>query len=667
MGWNDAEHVFRIEHQVTDCVTSISDLYFAPNHTLVYSVSNRTRSLSASVQNISTGKDITGRWMEVLLERLHRLGRWPVLVSGPATEVLKHDNTDYRDTANDDKHGSYILTTEYFSSDKNEVLHDITENIQRLESYSAWNPRSRFVVVVVALGEVCDIEIMVQELLKALWKWKIIDIVILTAMISDKNNDLNIYSWFPYHPPSGICGQMMETVLLDTWVSNGTSGFLRRNTHLFQEKIPNKMSGCPLRVEVAHFPPYIIFHKSNSVFENVPTFIGLDINMVRTISEVMDMSLELSPMYDKYPWGRYVNGTWFGLRGGLAYDRTDIALDAWSINLEDYSLFQGTERYFTDQVTWYVPSARIRPRWMSIARVFARNTWIVFFFSIFVSSAVFWGLALTRSKFKSSHRYRNIFNCFFDSWAVVLGVSTSEIVYFPSLRFFFISWVIYSLSVSNVFQTFFISYLVDPGLEHGINNIEELVDSELDVVLSVYLASFFDEKLLKDRNRRTVVDTPFECLQKVTDEGSFATMLSRVYFMSAGSEFIDRGQKLNLSPFKEDVYSNHIFMLLKKGSCLLDRINDVIFRVVEAGLPDKFLKEILDTDRHNSNPRSLKDVSEDYVSMSVSHLQSAFFLLCLGTVLSIITFIIEISYSNCGQRRELGANNMEHKATQESK
>jgi hypothetical protein len=593
---------------------------------------------------------------------MHGMGRWPILVSCPTAQGMKHG-----DTANNDKHGSYVLTTEYLCRGSNEMLLDIRGQIQQLQSYSAWNPRGRFVVVLVGQENDCDIEVTVEEILTELWKWKIINILVLVKTNSDNNYNLNIYSWFPYQPPSGICGEMVEIVLLDTWVSNDSSGFLKRNTPLFQEKIPNKISGCPLRVQVAHFPPYVIFQKNYSLLENVNSIIGLDVNMARTIAETMNMSLELSPLYDTYPWGKYINGTWFGLRGGLAYDKADIALDAWSINLEDYLQFQGTERYFTDHVTWYAPSAQLKPRWMSIARVFATNTWLVFSFSIFVSSAVLWGLAVTRSKFKESQRYTNIFDCFFDSWAVLLGISLSEIPHISSMRLFFISWVIYCLSVSNVFQTFFVSFLVDPGLEHGINNIEELVDSKLDIVLSVYLALFFDEKLLKDQSRRTVVDTPYDCLQNVADKGNFATMLSRVYFKSAANEFLERDKQLRLSPFNEDVHGNHIFMLLKKGSCLLDRINDIIFRLVEGGLPDKFLNDVLDTNPQISFSRSLGDMNEDYVSMTVSHLQSAFVLLCLGTALSIVTFIIEILLSYWEQRREHAALSNKHEATENSK
>lgn len=95
-----------------------------------------------------------------------------------------------------------------------------------------------------------------------------------------------------------------KTVLLDTWVSKGGLGFLQKNRTLLIEKIPKKMNGCPLRVQVAHFPLYVVFQKKDKLLEDVPSFTGLDIDMIHTAAEIMNMTLKLVPLYDIYSWGR---------------------------------------------------------------------------------------------------------------------------------------------------------------------------------------------------------------------------------------------------------------------------------------------------------------------------------------------------------------------------
>ena len=526
-------------------------------------------------------------------------------------------------------------------TDKNSVISDMREQIEGLRSYSAWNSRGRFIVIMVQRQD-CRTEVTVEALFTELSKWKIINALVLLHHNNNVTDNLKIYSWFPYQPNSGVCGQIKKVVLLDTWVSKRGLGFLQKNTTLFHEKIPKKMDGCPLRVQVAHFPPYVVFHKNDKLLEDVPSVTGLDIDMIRTVAEIMNMTLKLVPLYDIYSWGRLTNGSWTGLRGGLANDLADIALDAWSNNLEDHLLFQDTERYFTDRVTWYVPRAMLRSRYMSISRVFATNTWIMLFFSIFGSAVVFWCLGTTQSHLLDAQKYRNIIKCFSDSWAIFLGIPVPQVPYITSLRVFFMACVTCSLLLNNIFQTSFTGYLIDPGLEHTVSSVGELVDSELDIILSVFLALFFDEKLLRNQNRRRVVDTPHECLQNVASTSNAATMLSRNYVMSVGKEFLDQHSQFPLSPFKEDVLNNHIVMLLQKGSYFLDVINKIIFRLVEAGLPDKFLNDLLRTEQYHFDSRAVE-------YLTLSNLESAFVLLFLGICLSLFTLVIEILHSRRGR------------------
>jgi len=128
-------------------------------------------------------------------------------------------------------------------------------------------------------------------------------------------------------------------------------------------------------------------------------------------------------------------------------------------------MFQDTERYFTDRVTWYVPRAKPRSRHMSIGRVFAMNTWIMLFFSIFGSGIVFWCLGTTQPHLMEAQKYRNIIKCFSDSWAILLGIPVPQVPYITSMHVFFMACVICPLLLNNIFQTSFTGYLTDPGLE----------------------------------------------------------------------------------------------------------------------------------------------------------------------------------------------------------
>ena len=90
-------------------------------------------------------------------------------------------------------------------------------------------------------------------------------------------------------------------------------------------------------------------------------------------------------------------------------------------------------------------------------------------------------------------------------------------------------------------------------------------------------------------------------------------------------------------------------LLLQKGSYFLDVINNIIIRLVEAGLPDKFLNDFLHTEQHHFASKAVEYLDSGYITMTLSHLQSAFILLFLGICLSLFTFVIEILHSRRGR------------------
>jgi hypothetical protein len=84
-----------------------------------------------------------------------------------------------------------------------------------------------------------------------------------------------------------------------------------------------------------------------------------------------------------------------------------------------------------------------------------------------------------------------------------------------------------------------------------------------------------------------------------------------------------------------------IVMVLPKDSVLLDRINDIILHVVEAGV---FGEWVAMTDHMQMvKERSFfpGGLFDEYYKLSLEHLQSAFYLLLFGYCLSFVIFVTE--------------------------
>ncbi|KAJ4448849.1 hypothetical protein ANN_00240 [Periplaneta americana] len=94
--------------------------------------------------------------------------------------------------------------------------------------------------------------------------------------------------------------------------------------------------------------------------------------------------------------------------------------------------------------------------------------------------------------------YRSFVHCCLNLWSAILGMGVDSSPLNTSLRIFFSSWFVFSLSVNTVFQTFFTSYLVDPGHQYQINSISELINLNYTFAFDsrkTFFALTYDNKL----------------------------------------------------------------------------------------------------------------------------------------------------------------------------
>lgn len=90
-----------------------------------------------------------------------------------------------------------------------------------------------------------------------------------------------------------------------------------------------------------------------------------------------------------------------------------------------------------------------------------------------------WGLVnITRfTQLHHSHTSTGILSSISMTWAVIFGVSVPEIPRNDTFSTAFMAVVCYSFAISCVFQTYFTSILVNPGMNKQIKTSEELHQS----------------------------------------------------------------------------------------------------------------------------------------------------------------------------------------------
>jgi hypothetical protein len=612
-----------IERHAADCVLKVSQKHFEIGRTLVLSLSaNSTlqedegtgKTQNSAQSDTQEQVDISG----ALLERLHLAVRWPLVVSRPANKITKRDPRDW-DTRNSDKYNSYVLIVRH----SGEVL----RQIQQLESQSAWNSRANFVLVV--QEEAKNENQMLKGILKEFWKWNIFNVVILLpTQLTSSSTSVGVYTWFPYRLPSGRCGELRQVVHLDTWLSTGNStGHLLKDYPLFQQKIPHRLNGCPLRVSTYKFPPFI-------THDNF-TLDGSEIRLIRNLAYKMNVTLNLSvsPTFERKVQ-ELPNGTWIGMRGEIMYGITDMVFGHILTNLDDHLLFDDTIVYSSDGFTWYVARADQYPRWLSMVRVFNPTIWLILLIIIPVAAFVMYWLSYTVGSEPWSY-----VKSLLSLWAALLGLGT-DMPNSTALRMFFLSWVIYSFAVNTVFQTYVTSYLVDPGLKHQIDNAEELYESKPVYAFPDKLDEFFSPNL-RDKLKPRVVSDPLSCLDYVSNKDNFATLAGRKLVEFFSEDLAKRDTKHQIFWFQEDLFQLSTVMILPKGSPFLEPVNTALSSTFEAGLVNKWFKDIITEKRIKAGVREIPILIDEYVPLSLSHLQAPFTLLFLGLGLSLVVLLLE--------------------------
>ena len=555
------------------------------------------------------------------------LSRWTIVVFG---------NTGERNTITYDVCGSYIILTTSVTVLQNQLQH--------LSNSSDWNPRGRFVVAL--LNSFYDPPLMAQWLLKELWKHKITNSVVL---VSNEEGEripaLNAYTWYPYKS-TRQCIEVKNVTLLDTWVKKGNGYFLKK-THLFPQKISKNLHGCPLRIVTRETiftvtDPYTVFLSQCNITKLVYKD-GWEVKLLNVITKTMNMTLHYLDPIDDFLDLTDNEGNFAGFTRELLNDRADVSLGLIVVRQPLPVVVVPTRPHHWGQLSWYVPCGSRYPRWMSISRMFSGSVWVLLMTSVVLSVPVITFLA----RFSNDSHYKTESNTFFSTWASILSVSVPAMPRTWPLRCFFMSWICYSLAVGTVFQTYLTSFLIDPGIMPHPRNLEELARSDMKLGFSYKDEVFYQDRadslachILAKKVDCSASDTCYIWAKKYKNL-SILTSDLLYKFQSSKNPSYDISSNSFCQIEDGVVERGPIVMVLPKGSALLDRINDIILHVVEAGVFGEWVKMTDHIQMVKEKTFFPGGLSDEYYRLSLEHLQSAFYLLLFGYCLSFILFVTE--------------------------
>jgi hypothetical protein len=585
-----------------------------------------------------------------LIAEIQRSSIWPVVVTVDGNISIP-ENSDFIE-----RDGSYIIlipdgNLKIFKSE----IRGIVEN--SFGHTRLWNSDARFVVA----GANEFLMSQQMDIFDLFSKLRIYNSIIVSQEhyvidkgasrpISVNNVDtrmkLAVYTWFPYQS-SDSCIEVNDITLLDNWVISAQGHFTRK-TDLFPGKISKSLKGCPMKAVVRNCDWYIttMFVNNKDLDANDGIYIrGLEMDLLRVVYKQMNMRFEHVPSPEDFEMKEKK------LIVAIFTKEADIALGGFALNNLNVSYLDTTNSYYMISYRWYVPCSVKYPRWNSIFRILSVELWLVLIISILIA-AISTTLVGRYSCTTEWQGYKTLTSSLTNLWAVILGVGVSTMPRTPSLRSLFLSWVCFSLAFNTVFQAFLTTFLIDSGYITPIQNMDELFASGIKLAYPLEYNFIFengDETEQSKVKQNHVICPSYEiCVNWVKYQKNVSVLLVDKDAEEKYATGLYVGEKSEplLCRLEDGVFRyNSLTMLMFHGDPLMKRVNEIINRVVEAGLYNYWISLTMNVIKLKSRKIAIVHPLDGYYSFNLYHMQPAFYLLLMGWCLSALCLMVELLHN----------------------
>ncbi|KAJ9576111.1 hypothetical protein L9F63_007076, partial [Diploptera punctata] len=434
---------------------------------------------------------------------------------------------------------------------------------------------------------------LAQRLLQYFAFQEIFNIIVL---IQDTFGDFVLYSGTLHTNSKGYCRYIGTPVVLNKWEINKYGGSFVRNKTNFPIN-SSSFQGCLL-----------IANSRKTLKTNISLELVKDVFKKMNIKIADEMTKAWNDMY------------------------TRLIIDPGSF----LEIREMHTPLFILPYSWYVRQADAYPRWAGITRVFDTYVWVALTLSIFLTSLIFWILALI-FKLKG---YDKLLYCMLNSWGVIINIGIT-IPGKMAMRWFFLSWIIFCMGVNTIFQTFFISYMIDPGRLHQIDTFDEVnyLGYEL---LSTQIENFFyifGEKL-RPGLKQVLREQDAIILSLYNSKTSLfinEQLLMRSYYELCGNNITYKLHKI-----RGYESSTYVYVGIS-NPYVSEKFSQILGIYFQSGIPNLLLNSNCDPKGTLSLTRQGQiNLADEYVTMSLSNLQSAFYVFIFMNCFATFIFLCEI-------------------------
>ncbi|XP_076267468.1 glutamate receptor 2-like isoform X2 [Rhynchophorus ferrugineus] len=359
-------------------------------------------------------------------------------------------------------------------------------------------------------------------------------------------------------------------------------------------------------------------------------------------------------------WGDvWENWTGNGLMGNLVEDKADIGGAALYIWENMYTYLDMSKPTVRTGITCIVPAPRLAASWLIPLYAYTPTMWLVVMATILTSMLSLYLFSLIymphddRNKLDKTDVFGKVFTCVSKPF-IMQNVTNREMIEGKHGRIFMTLVFISALVLSTTYDSGFATIMTIPRYENPINTVEDFVSSGL------YWGATQDAWILsiKDTNEikyQTIVErfvaTSETKLRELSLTGEFGFSLERLPNDNyAIGSYIKPDIIQNYHLMTEDFYWTQCVLMTRRNSILLPKLDDFVLRVFEAGLISYWQNEAASSIMDQTVQKAVKYYfhhhAKTIIKLKMAHVQGAFGILCLGYILALILFILEVIYYN---------------------
>lgn len=513
------------------------------------------------------------------------------------------------------------------------VLHDISTediNLSYLRKISGDKYNSHFILLFDAgldsqvFGET---ESWMLKIFDTFWENHVFNVLIIFYDLHV--HQLRIYSFNPFGN---------ENYLVDL-SSKGTV-----YSQLFWDKASN-LNKNVFRVSLFYEQTRAIFHPGGRMT-------GTDGYLTELMIERMNATLLLIPPTDGFDIGEFLpNGSVTGSLAQILNEEVDISFNTRFLRLKQfYGKAQITFTNGRDDICFLVAKAGYASNVYNIFRSFSAPVWLMVVSSLFIASFSFMIL------YKLQNESRPLQNTFFNFFSWNLA---QPIIHLPdnwATKILIAFWVIYALLITSSYEGNLTSNLVLRPTLADINTIKQLQSSNLEIMTF----GRYVDLLVIFFNQSTAYSGLETRIRSVSSSSQLAKHIQahELQYAYANKQHINKYLAKRKQNFR---YGRPMFhnvpecpvpflvgYVLRIGSPYLARINSILRRAQENGMIGYWDIEAEGT---SHGTKGNMGTGGGPVPLTLDHMQSAFYILGFGLVISVMILLAEIVYwRNCRGR-----------------